>query len=92
MQIQTVDIQNIQKGNTHASKMPPPFPPSKVDETMRWSWGGFEFKADSATHSIFQLCGGGKGVVIHAPCKAFEYLEYQRYCENVLRERKSKKE
>ena len=26
MQIHTVDIQNIQKGNTHASKMPPPSP------------------------------------------------------------------
>ena len=61
MQIQTVDIQNIQKGNTHASKMPHPFPPSKVDETMRWSCGGFEFKEDSATHSIFQLCVGGRG-------------------------------
>ena len=79
MQIQTVDIQNIQKGNTDASKKPPPFPPSKVDETMRWSCGGFEFKEDSATHSIFQLCGGGQGVAIHASCKAFEYLEYERY-------------
>ena len=70
----------------------PPFPPSKVDETMRWYCGGFEFKEDSATHSIFQLCGGGKGVVIHASCKAFGYLEYEQYWENVLRERKSKKE
>ena len=30
MQIQTVDIQNIQKGNTHASKMPPPSPQAKL--------------------------------------------------------------
>ncbi len=70
----------------------PPSPDRKVDETMRWSCGGFEFKVDSTTHSIFQLCGGEKRVVIHASCKAFEYLEYERYCENVLRERKSKKE
>ena len=61
MQIQTVDIQNIQKGNTYASKMPPLFPPSKVDETMRWSCGGFEFKVDSATHSIFLNFAWGEG-------------------------------
>ena len=30
MRIQTVDIQNIQKGNTHASKMPPPSPQAKL--------------------------------------------------------------
>ena len=78
MRIQTVDLQDIQKGNTHASKMAAPVPPSKVDETMRWSCGGFESKVDSATHAFFQHCLGG-GEMIDVYCKAFEYLEDERY-------------